>query len=269
VTTIPAPATSTGPGSAEFDGVRALVTGGASGIGRATVRALRTRGAAVASLDLRPLEEPEEDILEIPCDVGNDASVRDAVAKVAEQLGGLDVLVSNAGIGATGGVEDVTDEEWHRVLDVNLVGTARLVRAALPHLRLSAPSGRAAVVCTGSVAAWTGLVQRAAYSASKGALHALVLAMAADLVREGVRVNAVAPGTADTPWVQRLLAAAPDPKTALEALRARQPTGRLVTAEQVAHAVCYLASPYAGATTGTILQVDGGSHSLVLPPPAQ
>jgi NAD(P)-dependent dehydrogenase (short-subunit alcohol dehydrogenase family) len=166
-------------------------------------------------------------------------------------------------------VEDVTDEEWHRVLDVNLVGTARLVRAALPHLRLSAPTGRAAVVCTGSVAAWTGLVQRAAYSASKGALHALVLAMAADLVREGVRVNAVAPGTADTPWVQRLLAAAPDPKAALEALRARQPTGRLVTAEQVAHAVCYLASPYAGATTGTILQVDGGSHSLVLPPPAQ
>jgi 2-keto-3-deoxy-L-fuconate dehydrogenase len=122
------------------------------------------------------------------------------------------------------------------------------------------------VVCTGSVAAWTGLVQRTAYSASKGAVHALVLAMAADLVREGVRVNAVAPGTADTPWVQRLLAAAPDPDAALVALRARQPTGRLVTAEEVAHAVCYLASPLAGATTGTILQVDGGSHSLVLPP---
>ena len=154
MTTIPAPATSTGPGSSEFDGVRALVTGGASGIGRATVRALRTRGAAVASLDLRPLAEPEEDILEIPCDVGSDASVRDSVAKVAEQLGGLDGAASNAGIGATGGVEDVTDEEWHRVLDVNLVGTARLIRAALPHLRLSAPTGRAAVVCTGSVAAW-------------------------------------------------------------------------------------------------------------------
>jgi NAD(P)-dependent dehydrogenase (short-subunit alcohol dehydrogenase family) len=229
MTTVPAPATSIG--SAEFDGVRALVTGGASGIGRATVRALRMRGAAVASLDLRPLPEPEQGILEIPCDVGNDASVRDAVAKVAEDLGGLDVVVSNAGIGSTGGVEEVTD-----------------------------------VVCTGSVAGWTGLVQRAAYSASKGALHALVLAMAADLVREGIRVNAVAPGTADTPWVQRLLAAAPDPDAALAALRARQPAGRLVTAEEVAHAVCYLASPLAGATTGTILQIDGGSHSLVLPP---
>jgi 2-keto-3-deoxy-L-fuconate dehydrogenase len=237
------------------------------GIGRATVRALRARGAAVASLDLRPLPEPEEDILQIACDVGNDASVREAVAEVVERLGGLDVVVSNAGIGSAGGVEDVTDEEWHQILDINVVGTARLVRAALPHLRQTATTGHAAVVCTGSVAAWTGLVQRTAYSASKGALHALVLAMAADLVREGIRVNAVAPGTADTPWVQRLLAAAPDPDAALAALRARQPTGRLVTAEEVAHAVCYLASPLAGATTGSILQVDGGSHSLVLPPP--
>jgi NAD(P)-dependent dehydrogenase (short-subunit alcohol dehydrogenase family) len=266
VTTFNAPATLIRPGFAEFDGVRALVTGGASGIGRATARALRVRGAAVASLDVQPPSEPEEDILEISCDVGRDPSVREAVAEVADRLGGLDVVVSNAGIGSTGGVEDVTDEEWHHVLDVNVLGTARLVRAALPHLRLSAPTGRAAIVCTGSVAGWTGLVQRAAYSASKGALHALVLAMAADLVREGVRVNAVAPGTADTPWVRRLLAAAPDPDLALTALRARQPTGRLVTAEEVAHAVCYLASPLAGATTGTVLQVDGGSHSLVLPP---
>ena len=266
MTTIPAPAPSTGPGSAEFDGVRALVTGGASGIGRATARALRMRGAALASLDLQPLTEPEEGILEIACDVGKDASVRKAVAEVADRLGGLDVVVSNAGIGSAGGVEDITDEEWHHILDINVIGTARLVRAALPHLRRSAPTGRAAVVCTGSVAGWTGLAQRAAYSASKGALHALVLAMAADLVREGIRVNAVAPGTADTPWVQRLLASAPDPDSALAALRARQPTGRLVAAEQVAHAVCYLASPLAGATTGAVLQVDGGSHSLVLPP---
>ena len=266
MTTIPAPPTSTGPGSAEFDGVRALVTGGASGIGRATARALHMRGAAVASLDVRPLTEPDEDILQVHCDVANDASVSEAVAEVVERLGSLDVVVSNAGIGSTGAVEDITDEEWHRVFDINVVGTARLVRAALPHLRRSAPTGRAAVVCTGSIAGWTGLVQRVAYSASKGALHALVLAMAADLVREGVRVNAVAPGTADTPWVQRLLAAAPDPEAALAALRARQPTGRLVTAEQVAHAVCYLASPLAGATTGTVLQIDGGSHSLVLPP---
>jgi NAD(P)-dependent dehydrogenase (short-subunit alcohol dehydrogenase family) len=224
------------------------------------------RGAAVGSLDLRPLIEPEEGILEIPCDVGNEDSVGEGIAEVTERLSGLDVVVSNAGIGSNGGVEDVTDEDWHHILDINVVGTARLVLAALPHLRQSAPTGRATVVCTGSLAAWTGLVQRAAYSASKGALHALVLAKAADLVGEGIRVNAVAPGTADTPWVQRLLAATPDPDSALAELRARQPTGRLVAAEQVAHAVCYLASPLAGATTGTVLQIDGGSHSLVLPP---
>ena len=143
MTTFNAPATSIGPGFAEFDGVRALVTGAASGIGRATARALRMRGAAVASLDVQPLSEPEEDILEISCDVGRDPSVREAVAEVADRLGGLDVVVSNAGIGSTGGVEDVTDEEWHHVLDTNVLGTARLVRAALPHLRLSAPTGRA------------------------------------------------------------------------------------------------------------------------------
>jgi NAD(P)-dependent dehydrogenase (short-subunit alcohol dehydrogenase family) len=257
----------------ELDGVRAVVTGGASGIGRAVARALRERGASVASLDLRPLDAPEDGIAEVVCDVGDDASVRAAVARSAELLGGLDVVVSNAGIGSTGGVEDVDDDEWHRVLDVNVVGAARLVRAALPHLRASAAeavaAGRpspAAVVCTGSIGGWTGLVQRAAYNASKGALHALVLAMAADLVREGVRVNAVAPGTADTPWVRRLMAQADDPGAALAALMARQPTGRLVSPEQVAHAVCYLASPLAGATTGSVLQVDGGSHSLVLPP---
>ncbi len=251
----------------ELSGMRAVVTGGASGIGRAVARALVERGAAVASLDLRPLPDDarEPGIAEVACDVGDDASVRAGVASAVELLGGLDVVVSNAGIGSTGTVEDVDDAEWHRVLDVNVVGTARLVRAALPHLR-SAPAGRAAVVCTGSIGGWTGLVQRAAYNASKGALHALVLAMAADLVREGIRVNAVAPGTADTPWVRRLMGAADDPGAAMAALKARQPTGRLVTAEQVAHAVCYLASPLAGATTGTVLQVDGGSHSLVLPP---
>ena len=139
MTTIPAPATSTGPGSSEFDGVRALVTGGASGIGRATVRASRTRGAAVASLDLRPLAEPEEDILEIPCDVGNDASVRDAVAKVAKQMGSLDAVCPTQVLALPAEWRTSPDEEWHRVLDINLVGTARLVRAALPHLRLSAP----------------------------------------------------------------------------------------------------------------------------------
>jgi NAD(P)-dependent dehydrogenase (short-subunit alcohol dehydrogenase family) len=151
------------------------------------------------------------------------------------------------------------------VLDVNVVGMARVSRAALPHLR---QSPAAAIVNTCSIAAWAGLPQRALYSASKGAVYGLTLAMAADHVREGIRVNAVAPGTVDTPWVGRLLDAAADPAAERAALQARQPSGRLVTADEVAHAVCYLASPLSGSTAGTVLAVDGGMYGLRLRPPS-
>ncbi|WBB67931.1 SDR family oxidoreductase [Micromonospora sp. WMMD812] len=251
---------------AEFTGLRAIVTGGASGIGLATATLLARRGARVACLDLRPEGLPEP-LLGLAADVTDDGAVRAAVAAAAEALGGIDVLVNNAGIGAAGTVADNPDEEWHRVLDVNVVGIVRVTRAALPHLRASA---HAAIVNTCSIAATAGLPQRALYSASKGAVQALTLAMAADHVREGVRVNCVNPGTADTPWVRRLLDAADDPAAELAALRARQPTGRLVSAEEVAAAIAYLASPLAGATTGSVLAVDGGMQGLRLrpaPPP--
>jgi NAD(P)-dependent dehydrogenase (short-subunit alcohol dehydrogenase family) len=113
--------------------------------------------------------------------------------------------------------------------------------------------------------AFLGVPDRALYAASKGAVAALTLAMAADHVREGIRVNAVTPGTADTPWVGRLLDAADDRDAAASALRARQPLGRLVTAEEVANAIVYLASPYSASTTGTLLAVDGGMASVRLP----
>ena len=246
----------------DFDGLVAAVTGGASGIGRSTARLLAARGARVAVLDLAAPAEDDAGLLAVHCDVTDDASVRAAVATVVERCGGLDVVVANAGVGVVGTVEDNADDEWRRVLDVNLMGTVRIVRAALPHLRVSAA---AAVVVTCSVASWAGLPRRAAYSASKGALYALTLAMAADHVREGIRVNAVAPGTADTPWVGRLLDSAADPAAERAALEARQPLGRLVTAEEVAHAVAYLASPLSGSTTGTVLPVDGGMYGLRLP----
>jgi NAD(P)-dependent dehydrogenase (short-subunit alcohol dehydrogenase family) len=245
----------TGP---EFAGLCAIVTGGASGIGLATARQLSERGAAVACLDLVP-ETVDAPLVGIRCDVTDDGSVRSAVAAAAQRLGGIDIVVANAGIGAQGGVEDNDDDEWHRVFDVNVVGIARTVRAALVHLRAS-PSP--AVVLTSSIAAWAGLQQRAVYSASKGAVQALGLAMATDLLADGIRVNLVAPGTADTPWVGRLLDSALDPAAERAALEARQPMGRLVSADEVAHSICYLASPRSSSTTGTVLAVDGGMHGL-------
>jgi 2-keto-3-deoxy-L-fuconate dehydrogenase len=248
----------------DFDGLRALVTGGASGIGLATARLLAARGATVAVLDLDP-SGVKSPLTGFTADVSDDASVRAGVAAAVEALGGLDILVNNAGIGAAGTVEDNPDEQWHRVLDVNVVGIVRVTRAALPHLR---DSRHAAIVNTCSIAASAGLPQRALYSASKGAVYALTLAMAADHVREGIRVNCVNPGTVDTPWVGRLLDAAGDPAAERAALSARQPTGRLVSADEVAAAIAYLAGPSAGSTTGTALAVDGGMAGLRLRPVA-
>ncbi|MDQ0956638.1 NAD(P)-dependent dehydrogenase (short-subunit alcohol dehydrogenase family) [Streptomyces sp. B4I13] len=246
----------------DLSGLRAIVTGGASGIGLATARTLASRGAVVAVLDLDP-DGVGEPLLGLRADVTHDASVRTAVHQAAERLGGLDILVNNAGIGAVGTIEDNPDDDWHRVLDVNVLGIVRVTRAALPHLRRSA---HAAVVNTCSIGATAGLPQRALYCASKGAVLSLTLAMAADHVREGIRVNCVNPGTADTPWVSRLLDAADDPESERAALNARQPMGRLVTADEVAAAIVYLASPAAASVTGTSLAVDGGMQGLRMRP---
>jgi 2-keto-3-deoxy-L-fuconate dehydrogenase len=245
----------------EFDGAVAIVTGGASGLGAAAAALLAERGARVAVLDRDTAAVPAE-YFSVVCDVTDADQVDAAVAAVVDHYGSLDIVINNAGIGAAGDVSANGDDEWHRVLDVNVVGIARVTRAALPHLRKSA---RAAVVNTSSVVAAVGVPNRALYSASKGAVSALTLAMAADHVREGIRVNAVTPGTADTPWVVRLLDAAEDPEAAASALRSRQPMGRLVSADEVAQAIVYLASPHTSSTTGTLLSVDGGMAGVRLP----
>lgn len=250
----------------DFDGLVALVTGGASGIGLETARLMSSRGARVACLDVNlgvTTADLEAPLLGVRADVTDDASVRAAIERVVAEFGGLDIVVNNAGIGAQGTVADNPDAEWQRVFDVNVFGIVRVSRAALPHLRRSA---HAAIVNTGSIVAWSGLPNRALYGATKGAVHALTLAMAADHVRDGIRVNCVQPGTADTPWVGRLLGAAADPAAERAALEARQPMGRLVSAAEVAHAIGYLASPAAASTTGTALAVDGGVYGLRVPP---
>lgn len=248
--------------SGALDGLVAIVTGGASGIGAAVADRLHADGAQIAVLDLDP-SKADARFAGFTADVSDRDSVNAAVAAVAEKFGRIDIVVNNAGIGAIGDITANDDAEWARVLSINVTGIARVTSAALEWLRASP----AAAVCnTASIAATAGLPQRALYSASKGAVSALTRAMAADHLREGIRVNAVNPGTADTPWVGRLLDQADDPEAERAALSARQPHGRLVAPEEVAAAVAYLVSPAAGSTTGTCIEVDGGMAQLRLRP---
>ena len=242
----------------ELEGLVAIVTGGASGIGAAIATELRDRGASVAVLDLDPSGAPEG-TLAVQADVSSDDSVRTAIDLVTTTWGRIDIVINNAGIGAKGTVEDNAQSEWQRVFEVNVFGVVGTTRAALPHLRLS-PSP--AIVNVSSIAATAGLPERALYSATKGAVHSLTLAMAADHVREGIRINSVNPGTVETHFVTMILEKADDPVAERAAMTARQPHGRLVSPEEVAHAVAYLASPLAGSTTGTTLAVDGGMAGL-------
>ena len=246
--------------ASEFDELHAIVTGGASGIGAAVVRRLLAGGARVAVLDL-DISTASSESFGVVADVADDASVRAAVELAAAELGGIDIVINNAGIGAQGTIEENDDAKWARVLNINVTGMARVTRAALPHLR---ESGHAAIVNISSIVATAGLPSRVLYSASKGAVSAMTRAMAADYVREGIRVNAVNPGTTDTPWVQRLLGKAADPEAERAALESRQPHGRLVSTDEIADAVAYLASPRSGSTTGTSIAVDGGMQDLRL-----
>jgi NAD(P)-dependent dehydrogenase (short-subunit alcohol dehydrogenase family) len=248
--------------SKEYAGLVAAVTGGASGIGLATALELSRRGARVVVLDLY-VDSVEAPLTGIPCDVGDRGSVEGAFRRLAAEIGGLDVLVNNAGISAVGTVADNADADWARVLSINVTGIARVTAAALPLLRRS---HAAAVVNVSSIAAMNGLPQRALYSASKGAVHALTLALATDHIRERIRVNSVAPGTVDTPFVARMLRDFKDPTAERAALDARQATGRMVTSQEVADAIAYLGGPLAGSTTGTSLSVDGGVTTLRVRP---
>lgn len=241
-----------------FEGIKAIVTGGASGIGLATAIAFADEAADVAVLDLTTdLSDPR--LTAFVADISNTASVSAAVAAAAAHLGGLDVLVNNAGVSATGTVEELSDEEWGRVLNINVTGLARVSAAALPWLR---KSSCAAIVNLCSIAALNGLPQRVLYSASKGAVLSLTFAMATDHIREGIRVNCVSPGTVATPFVDRMLQKFENPDAERAALDARQATGRMVTPEEVASAILYLASPQSGSSTGTALEVDGGVTHL-------
>lgn len=241
-----------------FAGLRVVVTGGASGIGRATAEAFLAAGARVAILDVTA-DAPLAEALTVTADLRDRAEVTAAIDLAGHRLDGIDVLVNNAGISAIGTVEDNEDAEWTRVLDINVIGMARASAAALPWLRKSA---HAAIVNVCSIAALNGLPDRALYSASKGAVLSLTLAMATDHVADGVRVNAVSPGTVHTPFVDRMLSRFDDPVAERAALDARQATGHMVDPAEVAATILFASDPTLPSLTGANLDIDGGVTRL-------
>ena len=243
-----------------FEGRVVVVTGGASGVGRACVELLLAEGASVASLDVAAtpagLQPPT---LELTADVRDQASLDRAMADVAARLGGIDVLVNNAGVSFVGGIEDGDEADWLRLIDINLLGYMRATRAALPHLRRSAA---ASIVNISSTTATSGFRRRALYSATKGAVEAMTRSMAADLIAESITVNAVNPGTVDTPFMTELANRTEDPGATRAAFEARQPTGRMVHPREVGRAVAYCCHPDNRSLVGSTVVVDGGILGL-------
>jgi NAD(P)-dependent dehydrogenase (short-subunit alcohol dehydrogenase family) len=241
-----------------------LVTGGGSGIGRATALAFAREGAAVAVADVSPAKAQAVAAeagaaggraLALPCDVSNAADCARAVRDAEAALGPLDVLVNNAGVGASGTVLTTDEAAWDRLMAVNVKGTYLMSRAALA---VMVPRRRGVILNAGSIAGLRAVPDRAAYVTTKFAVVGLTKAMALDHVKDGIRVNAVCPGTTMTPWIDERLKEATDPKAALAALVARQPMGRLGTPEEMAAAYLFLASDESAFTTGTTLVADGG-----------
>ena len=236
-----------------FEGRNAFVTGAGSGIGEAVARALHADGAHVTLADVA-LDRAQATADELgdgravarELDVRDEDAVRDALPPE------LDVLANIAGIGSTTTAPDTSLEVWEDVFAVNARGTFLTCKHAIPAM---VARGGGSIVNMASIAGVVGLRNRAAYCASKGAVIALTRALAVDHVGDGVRVNAVAPGTVGSPWVQRLVSEAGE---SLDDLRARQPMGRLGEPDEIAAAVLYLASDAAAFVTGSVLTIDGG-----------
>ena len=245
-------------------GKNALITGGGSGIGRAMALAFVAEGAQVIVADMRG-DDAEETVLQVvqaggnaaafQADVSRSADVQAMIAACLDRFPRIDVLCNNAGIGSTQSVVDTPEDLWEAVFAVNVRGMFLCSKYAIPHM---IAAGGGVIVNTASVAGLVGIKNRAAYCASKGAVVSLTRAMAVDHVQQKIRCNCICPGTVDSPWVGRLLDAAPDPAAERAALVARQPMGRLGTPEEVARAAVYLASDDADFVTGSALVIDGG-----------
>ncbi len=244
-----------------LEGKRAIITGAGAGIGRAIAIRLASEGARVALADVdedaarRVAEEINGDTIVQETDVTRAKDVEALVERVVSGWGGLDVMVNNAGVGTASTVVDATEEDYDRMMDVCVRGTFLGMKYAIPAIR---DSGGGSVINMSSIAALVGLNDRAIYCAAKGAILSMTRAAAMDHVEEGVRVNCIAPGTVDTPWIDRITSTYDDPQEARKKMQARQPHNRFVTPEEIAAMATYLASDEAGSTIGACMTVDGG-----------
>ena len=245
-------------------GKRTVITGAGSGIGRAMALRLASEGARVVVSDLddaaaasvaAEISDAGGEAFPERTDVARAADVEALVARAVSVWGGLDVMVNNAGVGVAGTVVTTTEEEYARVMDVCVRGTFLGMKYAVPAI---AEVGGGSVVNTSSVAALVGVLDRAVYSAAKGAILAMTRAAAVDHIGAGVRVNCIAPGTVDTPWIGRITSGYDDPDEARANMQARQPHGRFVSPEEIAAMAAYLAADEAASCIGACMIVDGG-----------
>ena len=246
----------------DFDGKVVIVTGSASGIGRATAELFARHGASVIVADVDgPGAETVAGALggrSIGCkvDVSKDADVSTMVGRTVETFGRIDVLVNNAGFGFRGNVVSIAEEDWDRLMSVNLKGVFLCSKHVIP---IMAKQGGGAIVNTGSYTAGVGIADRAAYVASKGGVVSLTRAMALDHAADGIRVNCVAPGTIHSPYFDKMFAQAADPGAMKKELDDRAPVHRMGRPEEIAEAIVWLASEKASFALGSTLTVDGGT----------
>lgn len=244
-----------------LEGKRTIVTGAGSGIGRAIALRFAGEGARVALADIdeqaarKVASEIDGKTLVRQTDVTRAPEVEALVSRVVEEWGGLDVMVNNAGIGIAATTVDTSEEDYEKVMDVCVRGTFLGMKYAIPAIR---ESGGGSVINMSSIAALVGLTDRAIYCAAKGAVLSMTRAAAIDHVAEGVRVNCIAPGTVETPWIERITARYDDPEEARARMQARQPHGRFVQPEEIASMAAYLASEESGSVIGACMVVDGG-----------
>jgi NAD(P)-dependent dehydrogenase (short-subunit alcohol dehydrogenase family) len=245
-----------------FTGQTAIVTGAGSGIGKAAALLFSERGANVVCADLDAdaaadtAAEAKNATLAVQVDISSSSDVQRLISETVDSFGGIDILINNAGFGFAGTVETIEEDDWDRVMSVNVKGVYLCSKYALPEL---AKTGNGRIVNTSSYTAAVGITDRAAYVASKGAVSALTRAMALDHIGQGVRINAVAPGTIDSPYFAKMIANSDDPDGLVASLNGRAPLGRMGQAPEIAEAIAWLASDASSFAVGTTLTVDGGT----------